>query len=293
MSITTLALIAFASNSLLCRSALSSSLLGPLQFTTVRLASGALMLVPLLIIDRLRASDTIQNSHVKNVATAPQWKALASALFLFSYALCFSLAYVQLKTGVGALILFASVQLTMMGGSHLLGVRATVKEWLGLALAFVGLVYLLLPGLSAPPIAGAVLMIAAGASWGLYSLLGKGNPRPVIATARNFLLCLPFCAVIALMLLLGWTPESFVSDSTGITLAVCSGALASGIGYVLWYVALGHISFTTASIAQLSVPILAGVGGIIFLHEQPSLRLLIAAIIIICGIAIAISGRAK
>lgn len=281
-------LIAFASNSLLCRRALSGGAIGPIEFTIVRLVSGAIMLLPFLILASTNARQTETNR-----ASRFSLKAIASSLFLFSYAICFSLAYIGLHASVGALILFAAVQFTMMGGSHLLGGRANVREWVGLGLAFGGLVYLLLPGLTAPPLGAAILMIVAGMSWGVYSLLGKGNPRPVLATSMNFLLTVPWCVIAAIVLISGWSKEAVSYNAGGLILAVVSGAIASGLGYVLWYISLRHISVTTASIAQLSVPILAGIGGIVFLGESASLRLLIASVVIVGGIVVAIVGRRK
>lgn len=289
--ISLLSLIAFAANSIFCRMALMSQSIGALEFTLVRLLSGILILLPLLVFYRgnIKASD--HNS--RGGAIALTRANIAPSLALFGYAIFFSLAYVQLGAGTGALILFASVQITMVGISIYHGNRLTIVEWLGFALAFGGLVYLLLPGLSAPPLVGAMMMLIAGVSWGIYSLLGKGQKFPILSTARNFLFCAPGCMVLLIIIVIRSENGQYAFSSNGILLAVLSGAVTSGLGYVLWYMTLNRITTTVASIAQLAVPIIAGLGGIVFLSESMSLRLVLASVMIVGGIVVTILGRRK
>lgn len=281
-----LTLIAFASNSIFCRMALLNHNLGALTFTLVRLSSGTLMLLPILLWPRNSGKEAVAPDR-RFIVT---WPVVGMAASLFSYALFFSLAYLQLQAATGAIILFPTVQITMLGLSLLLGNRLTLLEWCGFALALGGLVYLLLPGLAAPPLLAAVMMMLSGISWGVYSILGQREPRPVVATARNFLYGLPAALVLLLLLLTGVSTEQPVS-SEGLLLAVISGAVASGLGYVLWYLTLRSITTTMASLSQLAVPIIAAFGGVIFLDEHISQRLIIASIMILSGIALAILGR--
>ena len=287
-------LTAFASNSIFCRTALLVHRLGPLEFTIIRLVTGMLALIPVLLLGgrtRLIPSDKIL---VRSRSLTVNWPNVLMALFLFSYALFFSLAYVKLETGTGAIILFPTVQITMIGASLFLGNRLTAIEWCGFGLALGGLVYLLLPGLTAPPLGGAVMMMLSGISWGGYSLIGKHQTEPIRATARNFLFCIPACLVLIGVL---WrvTPSfsRLAVNSNGVVLAVLSGALASGVGYVLWYLSLRRISWTMASLSQLAVPVLAALGGILFLHERPTVRLGVASVLILGGIVVAIAGRRR
>jgi drug/metabolite transporter (DMT)-like permease len=208
---------------------------------------------------------------------------------LFGYAIFFSLAYVRLSAAVGALILFPTVQITMIGGSLLQGNRVTVLQWIGVVISFLGLLYLLSPGLSAPPIIGTAMMIISGASWGVYSLLGKHQERPILSTARNFLFTLPAVVVIAAFAVGPWLQTGRTQLTVhGVVLAVISGAVTSGIGYILWYLTVRRISTTVASVSQLIVPILVAAGGVIFLHEHLTGRLVVSAILIIGGIVLTI-----
>ncbi len=230
-----------------------SGSIGAVDFTTIRLLSGIIILLPVIIMGQKK------NSSTSDICLKVNLNNFSPALFLFSYALFFSLAYIQLGAAIGALILFASVQITMIGVSIYKGNRLTFFEWLGFVLAFAGLVYLLLPGLSAPPLLGASMMILSGISWGGYSLLGKDQKNPVFSTARNFLFCLPGCLLLIIFSLTNSETVGFESlNSNGIMLAILSGAIASGLGYVLWYLTLRKITVTVASIAQLSVPIIFG-----------------------------------
>ena len=285
-------LTAFASNSILCRSALLVQNVGPLTFTIIRLLSGMLILLPVLMWgghSRLIPSDRVTPP---SKALKVNRQNILMPLFMFSYALFFSLAYVQLNTGTGAIILFPTVQITMIGMSLFWGNRLTVIEWVGVGLALGGLVYLLLPGLTAPPLSGAIMMILSGISWGGYSLVGKSQTEPIRSTARNFLFTVPLVLVLLAVLFFSASPEAGRTiSSEGFSLAILSGAIASGVGYVLWYLSLREISWTMASLSQLAVPVIAALGGILFLHEKPTLRLGIASVLILGGILVAVAGR--
>ncbi len=269
--LTILAMIAFAANSLLCRAALASGAIDAASFTLVRVVSGAVLLALLLLWPpRRRLSFR-----------------LPMALMLFIYMLGFSLAYESLSAASGALLLFGAVQLTMLGWALRSGERFDGLRWLGMALAFGGLVYLLLPGVSAPDPLGAALMVLAGLAWGIYSLLGRGTRDPLADTAGNFLLAVPLAALAWLGVpALGGAPIHVTAP--GITLALASGALASGVGYVLWYAALPGLGAGRAATVQLSVPVLAGLGGVILLSEPLSTRLLLSGVVVLGGIALAL-----
>lgn len=264
--LTVLAMLAFAGNSLLCRLALKHTSIDPASFTTVRIVSGALTL---WLITRTRGSGASGNGN---------WP---SALALFAYAAGFSYAYVSLSAAMGALLLFGAVQATMIGYGLWAGERLFPRQWLGLLCAFAGLAGLLLPGLSAPPLLGAALMLGAGMAWGVYSLRAKGSGDPIRVSSGNFLRA----AVMAALLSLATVRWSSV-DSAGLGYALASGALASGIGYAIWYTALRGLKATSAATVQLSVPVLAAVGGIVFLGEAVTLRLLLASVAILGGIAL-------
>lgn len=274
--LTVVTLVAFAANSLLCRMALATQLIDPVAFTSIRLGSGVAVLVPL---------SSLMSEQRPEARSAGSW---ISGLALFVYAMAFSLAYVPLETGMGALILFGSVQVTMIGGGILNGERPQLREWLGLGVAMAGLVYLLLPGIAAPDPAGALLMATSGAGWGIYSLRGKASAAPVAATSSNFVRTLPFALV---SVVLAW--GSLYTTTRGIALAVVSGALMSGLGYVLWYLALRGLTATRAAVVQLAVPVIAAVGGIIVLAEAPTVRLAIASTLILGGIGAAVLTRGK
>lgn len=266
--LTLLAMVAFASNSLLCRLALRQTTIDAASFTLIRLLSGVIALW-LIVITRKPGRPTAGN-----------W---ASALALFAYAAAFSFAYISLSVGTGALLLFGMVQATMIFWGLRKGERLNARQWFGLAIALGGLVALVFPGLSAPPIGGALLMTGAGIAWGIYSLRGKGAGDPTSVTAGNFWRSVVFAAVLS-MALLRWTNL----DPAGIRYAIVSGAIASGVGYVIWYSALPGLKATTAATVQLSVPVLAAVGGILFLSESITLRLLLASLLILGGIGLVI-----
>lgn len=265
---TALALIAFAGNSLLCRAALAHTRIDAASFTTVRLLSGALVLWCLVW---LRGGARMGGGN---------W---LSALALFAYAAGFSFSYLHLTAAVGALLLFGAVQTTMIGHGIWSGERMRWLQLIGLALACGGLLVLLLPGLSAPPLTGALLMLGAGIAWGIYSLRGKHGGDPLKVTAGNFLRAAPMALILSLSLLRNASP-----DPVGVGYAFLSGALASGVGYAIWYTALPFLKSTTAATVQLSVPILAAAGGVFFLGERLTFRLLAASVAIIGGIALVI-----
>ncbi|MDL2357749.1 MAG: DMT family transporter [Pseudomonadota bacterium] len=266
VALTTLAMIAFAGNSLLCRVALAHTAIDAASFTSIRLLSGAIVLW--LIIQ----------SKGERIGGAGSW---TSALALFAYAAGFSFAYVSLAAATGTLLLFGAVQTTMISYGLWKGERLKGLQLAGLMLAFGGLFGLLLPGLSAPPLTASMLMIAAGIAWGIYSLRAKGAANPTQITAGNFVRAVPFAAALSLIML------SRVSlDGYGIMYAVASGGLASGVGYAIWYTALRGLKATSAATVQLSVPVIAAVGGALFLSEAITLRLLIASAAILGGIAL-------
>jgi drug/metabolite transporter (DMT)-like permease len=266
--LTSLAMLAFASNSLLCRIALKHTGIDPASFTTIRLISGSMMLWLLVKIRR-------------NIQTGDgNW---LSAFALFSYAAGFSFAYMSLPAATGALLLFSAVQVTMIGYGFWSGERLQRLQIVGLTLAFGGLVGLLLPSLSAPPLYGSMLMLGAGAAWGVYSLRGKGAGDPIKVTAGNFMRVVPMVAAMSILML-----NRTSMNNIGFWYAVASGALASGVGYAIWYTALPGLRATSAATVQLSVPVIAAAGGVVFLGESISIRLAIASVAILGGIALVI-----
>ena len=273
--LTTLAMIAFASNSLLNRLALGRQAIDPTSYTAIRLTSGALMLFLLARLQRRNGPAGSRGSWF-------------SAAFLFLYAITFSFAYLSLSAGTGALILFGSVQLTMLVVAILGGEHPQPLEWIGLLLALGGLVYLVFPGLTAPPLVGSVLMTTAGIAWGFYTLRGRGSQNPLADTAVNFMYAVPL--ILVLWVFTFWNIHISVN---GIILATFSGALASGVGYVIWYSALRGLTTNRAAIIQLSVPVIAAWGGVIFLSENISLRLWLAGMLILGGIGLSALSRGK
>ena len=264
------ALIAFAFNSILCRMALGSGEADAASFTAVRLASGAMMLAIIAASTR-KTKKAVKSGH---------W---AAAFFLFLYAIAFSFAYLGLRAGTGALILFGSVQMTIVGVALFKGDRPGALEWTGLAAAFGGLVYLVFPGLSSPPLAASLLMASAGIAWGFYTISGKGSKDPLADTAGNFLRSLPMIAVVLAVM---W-PQMQITR-WGFVLAVLSGALASGLGYTVWYAVLKYHTPTRTAVLQLSVPVLVAIFGLTLLAEAATLRLYIAGTLILGGIAMTV-----
>lgn len=271
--LTVLAMLAFAANSLLCRLALQSHSMDAGSFTAVRLVSGALVLA---LVVRLRTPPAA-------AVGSGRW---GSAAWLFVYAAAFSLAYLQLPAGVGALLLFGAVQATMVGVGLWRGERLVLRQWAGLVLALGGLVVLLRPGLSTPPWGAAGLMLLAGVAWGAYSLRGKGAKDPVGVTAGNFLRAVPLA-----LLMWGLMAGQASVSAAGLASALCSGALTSGLGYVAWYAALPQLKAGTAASVQLSVPLLAAIGAVWLLGESWTLRLSLAGAAILGGIALVVLAR--
>jgi len=269
--LTSLAMIAFAGNSLLCRVALKHTGIDAASFTTIRLISGAIILWS--IVRFRRGTQSGRGNWI-------------SAFALFAYAAGFSFAYVSLPAATGALLLFGAVQATMIGYGFLVGERLLKWQIVGLMLAICGIVVLLLPGLSAPPLMGSVLMLGTGIAWGIYSVRGKGDGDPTRVTAGNFLRTVPVAVVLSIL-----TFNNASLDSAGFWYAVASGALASGIGYAIWYTVVPTLNATSASTVQLSVPVIAALGGVVFLSEPITLRLALASVAILGGVMLVIKEK--
>lgn len=269
-ALTAVALTAFAGNSLLCRTALRPRLLDAATFTTIRLTSGALVLWLL-------------------AARAPSGRrggSWGSAVALFVYAAAFSFAYLRIAAGTGALLLFGAVQVTMIGWGLVRGEHPSRAEWIGCAIAAAGLLALTLPGAEAPDPIGAALMAVAGLAWGVYSLRGRGAENPLATNADNFARSVPFALLASAL-----TFSSRHATARGALLAAASGALASGVGYSVWYAAMRGLSAVRAAIVQLAVPVLAAAGGVALLGESVSARLAGAGAAIAAGVCIAVWGR--
>ena len=272
---TGLALIAFAANSVLCRLALGGSAIDASTFTIVRLLSGVIVLTVILNISKINSNSS--------PSTKGSWPA---SIALFLYAFTFSFAYVTLETATGALILFGSVQITMILLTIFSGNRLHISEWVGMAIAFAGFVYLVLPGVTTPSVIGFFLMTVSGIAWGVYTLKGRGSKSPIMDTAYNFLRTVPFVIILAII-----TMKYAHYSTEGILLAALSGGIASGIGYMIWYIALSGLSVTQAAVLQLLVPVIAAFGGIIFVSESISLRLAVSSTMILGGILMVVLGR--
>jgi drug/metabolite transporter (DMT)-like permease len=277
IALTALAMAAFAANSLLCRLALQRSSIDAASFSSVRLVSGALVL---LVIVRLRSSSA--------VTARTDWLA---ATMLWAYVAAFSFAYITLPAGSGALILFGAVQLTMFVAGLWAGERFTPLAWGGFVLAVAGLLVLVSPGLAAPSLPGTALMAGAGIAWGVYSLRGRNAGEPVAATAGNFLRAAPLALLLSAASLLFAGPPH--ASANGIVLAVVSGAITSGLGYVIWYAALPHLTALRAATVQLAVPPLAALGGVWWLSEALTLRLVLSSAAVLGGIALVLASRAR
>ena len=269
--LTAVAMIAFAANSVLCRLALGAGLIDAASFATVRTISGAVLLAAILLLRQ------------KTVAARPDWR---SVVALYLYMVFFAFAYLSLSAGTGALILFGAVQLTMFTVALRSGEHFPIISWAGLVLAIAGLVYLVSPGLTAPDPLGAALMTIAGISWGAYSLVGRSAKDPVEATAHNFLYAVPLVVATSLVFI-----GDFSITATGAAYAVVSGAVASGVGYVIWYAALRGLTGTGAATVQLSVPVIAAIGGVILLSEAVTLRLVVASAATLGGVALVLAQR--
>ena len=274
IALTALAMVAFAANSVLCRMALGAGLIDAASFATIRVIAGAVVLAVLAILQRRKRS------------RAPaDWRMVVA---LFGYMAFFSFAYVTLSTGTGALILFAAVQLTMFAVALRSGERFSFVSWFGLFVAFAGLIYLVSPGITAPDPVGAMLMAVAGIAWGFYSLLGRGVADPLQVTASNFIFCVPLVVAVSLI---------FFADHHatlgGVVLASASGGIASGIGYAIWYRALRGLSATHAATVQLTVPAIAALGGVLFMAEDVSARLLLASAATLGGVWVVLTYRSE
>lgn len=273
MMFTVLAMLAFAGNSLLCRLALKNTAIDAASFTSVRLVAAAITLWVLVSI------------FARSKALAGNWP---SALALFIYAAGFSFAYINLTAATGALLLFGSVQISMIGFGIWKGERFSGLQVVGFLTAIAGLISLVLPGLSAPPLTNAILMIAAGVAWGAYSLRGRGAGDPTAVTAGNFIRTIPFTLVLSVVMF-----KHMNLDNQGVYFALASGAITSGLGYSIWYWALPGLKVTQAATVQLSVPVIAAFGGVLILGESLSLRLMVASVAIITGIACVIYEKYK
>ncbi|MCZ2103110.1 MAG: DMT family transporter [Comamonadaceae bacterium] len=280
--LTTIAMLAFAANSVLARLALSTASIDPLAYTGIRLTAGALVLAA---IAGWRARGA--RGAAPRAWLGGGW---AGAFSLALYAVTFSIAYVMVPTGPGALILFASVQIGMLAWAVWRGDRPAPLVWVGMALAFAALVYLVSPGLVAPPLAGAALMAVAGVAWGAYCLVGRGSQSPLADSAGNFVRGAPAGVVLIAVGVLRMAPQL-----EGVLLALASGAIASGLGYIIWYSALPHLSRSRAALVQLTVPAIAAAGGVVFIGEAVTARLVIATAGITGGVALALlaSGRRR
>jgi drug/metabolite transporter (DMT)-like permease len=270
------ALVCFAGNSLLCREALAHGAMDPGTFTFLRLSAGAVVLATLA-----RSRGSIREARAAG---------LAGALSLFGYAAFFSWAYVRIPAGIGALVLFAFVQTTMIAWAIRSGAGPRGVQWLGVAMALGGVGMLALPGAAAPDPVGVLLMAASGVAWGVYSLLGRRVGSPITATAASFVRSVPFALGA---LLLAATMSGLRWDGRTIALALASGGLTSGLGYVIWYKVLPHLEATHAAVVQLAVPVLAAGGGIVLLGEKPTPTLAVASATILGGLALATMPRRK
>jgi len=271
--LTGLALIAFAANSVLCRLALGNEAIDAASFTVIRLLSGAIVL---FLIIRYTQKNT-------ELSTNSSWIA---SLMLFLYAITFSYAYISLDTGTGALILFGSVQLTMILLSLISGTRLHYTEWAGVIIAFTGFVYLILPSITTPSSVGFLLMAVAGIAWGIYTLKGRGSQNPLMDTAYNFFRTIPLVILLTII-----TISHANYSSEGVLLALLSGGITSGIGYTIWYIALGGLSAIQAAVLQLLVPVIAALGGVIFVSEAITVRLTISAAMVLGGILMVVLGK--
>jgi drug/metabolite transporter (DMT)-like permease len=273
--LTAAALLAFAGNSILARLALASGRIDPASFSTVRLVAGACVLLMVSRVGRRAASSSAR--------LGGSW---SSALLLFVYAVPFSYAYVSLALGTGALILFGAVQVTMMLAAIRAGVRPHARQWMGLLMAIGGLVYLVSPGLSAPAVSGSLAMTVAGVAWGIYSVRGRRSTRPLAETTGNFVRAVPMTLLVSLAAV-----SAFRTDARGALLAAASGGVTSGLGYVVWYAALAGLGPVRAAIVQISTPVITAVAGVLLLGEAVSTRLVGAAVLILGGVAMALTKR--
>ncbi len=277
---TAFALIAFAANSVFNRLALGSNAIDASSYVGIRLVSGAatLWLLNSMSKGTFNFSNKPFLTHLK--------PSFLSAFYLFVYGIAFSFAYRSLNSGMGAFILFGTVQTTMLSKAVLKGERPHISEWFGLVVALGGLIYLVFPGLSAPDSLGAVLMFIAGVAWAFYTLRGRGVKDPLETTALNFICSVPMVLVVNLFMM-----QQIHYSTEGVVFALISGAVTSGVGYAIWYTALRGLTTTQAALLQLLVPILAALGGVIFLSENVTMRLVSAGVMIIVGVLLALIGK--
>jgi drug/metabolite transporter (DMT)-like permease len=277
-ALTVLALVAFASNSLLTRLALGTHQIDAAGFTAIRLGAGAAVLA-LIVVAQTRSRAALRGGG------------LAGPLALFAYAAPFSFAYLRIGAAVGALVLFGVVQLTMIGYGIARGERPTPMMWLGLLLAASGLALLTVPSVTRPDPLGVLLMAVAGVAWAVYTLVGRGTPDPLAANARSFLWSAPLA--IALVLIVVATRGAPSPSGRGIALALVSGAVTSGLGYAVWYRALPSLTVTQAAVAQLSVPVIAALGAVVVLDETLTSRLTLSGVAVLSGVGLVLSARAR
>lgn len=299
---TILALIAFAANSVLCRLALGDGSIDWVSFTVIRLLSGALTLLLILKINGVLTKPRYPDAQVtgknnqqslikqqqlmlKQHQSAGSW---LGGVMLFVYAASFSYAYTLLDTATGALILFAAVQLTMILLAIIKGARLKLIEWLGVITAFVGFVYLVVPDINSPSMDGLLFMTISGIAWGVYTLKGKQTTQPLRDTCANFVRSIPLVLVLFLVSL----GQLELSDK-GVWLAIIAGSVTSAMGYSIWYVALNGLSATKAAVVQLSVPVIAAFGGVIFVAETLTSRLMIASIVVLTGMLMVVQGKSQ
>ena len=285
MAMSMIALVAFAGNSVLCRIALSDGAIHPASFTSIRLVSGAIVLMALVLLSNVSKQQT--GNYIN--------KGWAAPTILFLYAALFSFAYITLDTGVGALILFGAVQITMVAVSLIRGAKLSWLEWFGLLMACAGLLYLVFPELSKPSLSGFLMMSGAGVAWGLYTVLGQGSQNPLADTASNFIKTVPLSVILLMLFSSQWLATDF-SDRLVVTawlFAILSGAVTSGVGYAIWYAALRYLKSNQAGVMQLLVPIIAAIGGVIFAGELLTYRLIFASALVLGGILIVISAKQK
>ncbi|XQW85293.1 DMT family transporter [Thalassotalea piscium] len=273
VSFTFVALVTFAANSVICRLALGGGSIDAASYTMIRLLAGV---IALLILVKL-------GKKGKPHAKKGSW---LGGITLFLYACTLSYAYISLDTATGALILFGAVQLSILLFSYFRGDKFHLLEWLGIIIAFVGFVYLVFPLMSQPSMIGAVLMVVSGASWGMYTLVGQGSKRPLIDTCYNFVRTIPFVLILCLL-----TYDQLEFTNQGVLLAILSGAITSGVGYAIWYLVLPSLATTQAAVLQLTVPIIAALGGVIFVSEPITLRLFISSVFVLGGIALVIFAK--
>lgn len=292
--LTITALCAFAANSVLCRLALGENTIDPASFTVVRLISGALALGIIVMLRSNASANSTMETASKQPFNQPQKptgtqtglaRTWLAPIMLFTYAISFSFAYVSLDTATGALILFATVQFSMLGINLLNGTKLRAIEWLGAMVSLSGFALLMLPGATQPSLFGFILMVISGIAWAIYTLEGKRSFQPVRNTAVNFWRSVPFAVALLIAALL-YLPITL--STQGIILAVASGVVASALGYTIWYSALRHLTVTLAALSQLTVPLIAAIGGLLWVGETLTSNLILSGSLILGGIFLVI-----